>query len=44
MSNYNLQLQSNNTDLQIVLQTLQTKAVGGGPIETVTGTVGASLC
>lgn len=30
MSNYNTQLQSNNTDLQTVLQTLQTKAAGGG--------------
>ena len=29
MSNYNTQLQSNNTDLQTVLQTLQTKATGG---------------
>lgn len=29
MSNYNTQLQSNNTDLQQVLQTLQTKAAGG---------------
>jgi hypothetical protein len=29
MSNYNSQLQSNNTDLQTVLQTLQTKAAGG---------------
>ena len=29
MSNYNTQLQSNNTDLQTVLQTLQTKAAGG---------------
>jgi hypothetical protein len=29
MSNYNTQLQSNNADLQIVLQTLQTKAAGG---------------
>jgi hypothetical protein len=28
MSNYNSQLQSNNTDLQTVLQTLQTKAAG----------------
>lgn len=28
MSNYNSQLQSNNTDLQTVLQTLQTKASG----------------
>ena len=28
MSNYNSQLQSNNTDLQMVLQTLQTKAAG----------------
>ena len=30
MSNYNSQLQSNNTDLQTVLQTLQTKAAGSG--------------
>lgn len=30
MSNYNSQLQSNNADLQAVLQTLQTKAAGGG--------------
>lgn len=30
MSNYNTQLQSNNIDLQTVLQTLQTKAAGGG--------------
>jgi hypothetical protein len=30
MSNYNTQLQSNNTDLQTVLQTLQNKAAGGG--------------
>lgn len=30
MSNYNTQLQSNNTDLQALLQTLQTKAAGGG--------------
>ena len=29
MSNYNSQLQSNNTDLQTVLQTLQNKAAGG---------------
>lgn len=29
MSNYNSQLQSNNLDLQQVLQTLQTKAAGG---------------
>lgn len=29
MSNYNSTLQSNNTDLQTVLQTLQTKAAGG---------------
>ena len=29
MSNYNSQLQSNNTDLQTVLQTLQTKAAAG---------------
>ena len=29
MSNYNAQLQSNNTDLQQVLQTLQNKAAGG---------------
>ena len=29
MSNYNIQLQSNNTDLQVVLQTLQTKATAG---------------
>ena len=29
MPNYNTQLQSNNTDLQPVLQTLQTKAAGG---------------
>lgn len=29
MSNYNTQLQSNNIDLQMVLQTLQTKAAGG---------------
>lgn len=29
MSNYNSQLQLNNTDLQMVLQTLQTKAAGG---------------
>jgi hypothetical protein len=29
MSNYNSQLQLNNTDLQTVLQTLQTKAAGG---------------
>ena len=29
MLNYNTQLQSNNTDLQTVLQTLQTKAAGG---------------
>ena len=29
MSNYNIQLQSNNTDLQRVLQTLQNKATGG---------------
>lgn len=29
MSNYNTQLQSNNTDLQEVLQLLQTKAAGG---------------
>ena len=29
MSNYNSQLQSNNIDLQTVLQTLQTKAAGG---------------
>ena len=29
MSNYNTQLQSNNTDLQTVLQALQTKAAGG---------------
>ena len=29
MSTYNSQLQSNNTDLQTVLQTLQTKAAGG---------------
>jgi hypothetical protein len=29
MSNYNLQLQSNNIDLQTVLQTLQTKTAGG---------------
>jgi hypothetical protein len=29
MSNYNSQLQSNNLDLQTVLQTLQTKAAGG---------------
>lgn len=28
MSNYNSTLQSNNTDLQEVLQTLQTKAAG----------------
>ena len=28
--NYNSQLQSNNTDLQQVLETLQHKAVGGG--------------
>ena len=33
MSNYNTQLQSNNTDLQTVLQTLQTKAAGGGQVE-----------
>lgn len=30
MSNYNTQLQSNNTDLQQVLQALQSKAAGGG--------------
>ena len=30
MDNYNLQLQNNNSDLQMVLQTLQNKAVGGG--------------
>lgn len=30
MSNYNSQLQSNNTDLQLVLQTLQNKVAGGG--------------
>lgn len=29
MPNYNSQLQSNNTDLQTILQTLQTKAAGG---------------
>ena len=29
MSNYNTQLQSNNTDLQTVLEILQTKAAGG---------------
>ena len=33
MSNYNSQLQSNNIDLQTVLQTLQTKAAGGGNSE-----------
>ena len=30
MPNYNTQLQSNNTDLQAALQTLQNKSVGGG--------------
>ena len=30
MSNYNTQLQSNNIDLQMVLQTLQNKGAGGG--------------
>ena len=29
MSNYNSHLQSNNTDLQMVLQNLQNKAAGG---------------
>lgn len=38
MSNYNTQLQSNNIDIQTVLQTLQTKAVGGS-IGTCTVTV-----
>ena len=39
--NYNTQLQSNNTDLQTVLQTLQTKAAGKEPVlqdKTVTPT------
>lgn len=35
--NYNSQLQSNNTDLQQVLETLQHKAAGGNsPLETCT--------
>lgn len=43
MSNYNTQLQSNNTDLQTVLQTLQTKAAGGEqatPVISVNSTTG----
>ena len=44
MSNYNTQLQSNNTDLQTVLQTLQTKAAGSGeqatPVISVDSTNG----
>lgn len=42
MSNYNSQLQSNNTDLQTVLQTLQTKVTGGGSIETYLVNIGVS--
>lgn len=34
MSTYNTQLQSNNTDLQTVLQTLQTKAAGTENLDT----------
>jgi hypothetical protein len=33
MSNYNTQLQSNNLDLQTVLQSLQNKAAGGSGVE-----------
>ena len=43
MSNYNTTLQSNNTDLQTVLQTLQTKAAGGEqatPVITVNNSNG----
>jgi hypothetical protein len=42
MSNYNTTLQSNNVDLQEVLQTLQTKTAGGGSgaaVETCTVTI-----
>lgn len=35
MSNYNSQLQSNNTDLQMVLQTLQGKAAQATPVISV---------
>lgn len=41
MSNYNTTLQSNNTDLQTVLQTLQTKAAGGNGIDTSDATATA---
>ena len=47
MTNYNTQLQSNNTDLQMVLQALQNKAAGGSgvdpfaPIKAFTYTVDA---
>jgi hypothetical protein len=43
MSNYNTTLQSNNTDLQTILQTLQTKATGGEqatPVISVNSTNG----
>lgn len=40
MPNYNSQLQSNNTDLQTVLQTLQIKVAGSGSIETYLVNIG----
>ena len=43
MSNYNIQLQSNNTDLQQVLQALQTKAAGGELPELTNEGVAADL-
>ena len=46
MSNYNSQLQSNNTDLQTILQTLQNKASGGGSggsVETLKGVISPNM-
>ena len=42
MSNYNTQLQSNNIDLQEVLQILQTKAAGSGEQATPVISIGSS--
>lgn len=42
MSNYNIKLQTNNIDLQTVLESLQNKAAGGGGIDTSDATATAN--